>query len=137
MGDDVKLSRAEMQKAKDQEFFDIYLKNGGNAKAAAAEMGLSNAAVSGHQYKQRVLANITKHTHKALTQAVPTALATLMSLVKESKNDRVKLDAAKTVLEFSGFKPPEKSIVITKNMSAEELDAELRKYIDAEVADAN
>lgn len=132
MGDDTEvkaLSRKDKQKERDQEFFQFYLTNGGNATKAAESLGLKSPAVSGFHYKQRVLKNIESHTHKTLTQNVPAALGTLMELVKDSKNDRVRLDAAKTVLEFSGFKPPEKSIVITKNMSAAEVDAELNKLL--------
>lgn len=131
----VRVKTKEEQLERDQEFFQLYLKTG-SAKEAAALLGLASPTTAGYEYKKRVLANIESHTHKALTSAVPTALATLMELVKESKNDRVKLDAAKTVLEFSGFKPPEKSIVITRNMTAEELDKELKKLLEGHIIDS-
>jgi hypothetical protein len=95
-----------------QRFVDAYVTNGGESGPAAAEAGYSTAsavqAASQLLRKPLIQQAILKRTMSAIgLQAVP-ALAVISKLMASSKSDYVRLEAARDLLDRSGFQPPER-----------------------------
>lgn len=57
------------------------------------------------KFKQEYIADITKSAQERLKKAADEAMQTLLILMQTSESDKIRLDAAKDVLDRTGFKP--------------------------------
>ena len=144
----------EERQVRDSEFVDEFINNGGNATQAAKTVGVSDGSAStvGYRMKNRLINDIEAEQKEALKGYSSNALTNIQTLAESAVSEKVKLDANKDLLDRAGWKPVDKSEVITdargtRNMTSEEMIEELdrihRKYgvktvaIDAVVLNNN
>ena len=124
----------EERQARDSEFVDEFINNGGNATQAAKAVGVSDASAStvGHRMKNRLINNIEVAQKEALKGYSSKALNQIQALAESAVSEKVKLDANKDLLDRAGWKPVDKSHVSQvnnwENLSMEELESELADY---------
>ena len=112
--------------AKQNQFIDAYVANGGNGSAAARDAGYAES--SAHVEANRALKNplivqeIFRRTTLAIGAALPKALNTVVRLSESAKSEYVQLEASRDVLDRAGMKAPEKI--------DHRLDGEFRVTID-------
>lgn len=97
--------------AKEQAFVDAYIRLDGKREAALIEAGYKATYPSQYAFdllrKPHIMQAILEQTGMKLVSSAPKALATLERLL-DAKSDYVSLEAAKDILDRSGFKPSEK-----------------------------
>ena len=95
-----------------QAFTDIYVTNGGNARAAAIEAGYAEASASANASRMlrnpKIQNNILRMTLESLGMQAPRALMQVTTLMSSARSDYVRLQAAQDVLDRAGFRPPER-----------------------------
>ena len=112
--------------AKQNQFIDAYVANGGNGSAAARDAGYAES--SAHVEANRALKNplivqeIFRRTTLAIGAALPKALNTVVRLSESAKSEYVQLEASRDLLDRAGMKAPEKI--------DHRLDGEFRVTID-------
>ena len=112
--------------AKQNQFIDAYVANGGNGSAAARDAGYAES--SAHVEANRALKNplivheIFRRTALAIGAALPKALNTVVRLSESAKSEYVQLEASRDLLDRAGMKAPEKI--------DHRLDGEFRVTID-------
>ncbi len=97
--------------AKEQAFVEAYVRLDGNREAAVLEAGYNSSYPRQQAHdllkKPHIMQAILEETGMRLVSSAPKALATLHRLL-DAKSDYVSLEAAKDILDRSGFKPSEK-----------------------------
>ena len=112
--------------AKQNQFIDAYVANGGNGSAAARDAGYAES--SAHVEANRALKNplivqeIFRRTTLAIGAALPKALNTVVRLSESAKSEYVQLEASRDLLDRAGMKAPERI--------DHRLDGEFRVTID-------
>ena len=135
----------EERQARDSEFIDEFINNGGNATQAAKTVGVSDGSAStvGYRMKNRLINNIEAAQKEALKGYATKALHQIQTLAETAVSENVRLKANSDLLDRAGWKPVEKSEITEvsdlQNMTTEELQAELdalykadgKKLVDA------
>lgn len=88
-------------------FCDHYVRNGGKVGMASIAAGYSDRTVGSHLLRDpRIINRIQRLTLDEIGAAAPGALAMVKKLVRSSRSDYVRLEAAKDILNRAGFIPP-------------------------------
>lgn len=127
-----------------QNFINSYLVNGGDHVAAAREAGYSHPAESGWRLVRQVSVQTAIRKEQILKlggRLASLAFKELESILTDTRNDskfkRLKLDAAKTVLDRAGHIAPKDAGEALRNkeltdMSAQELEEFIRRGREAQ-----
>ena len=124
--------KQEQSENRDRIFVEAYVQNGGNATQAAIESGAneSSASTVGYRLKRRLQNRINDEQKAALKGYSSNALTNIQTLAETAVSEKVKLDANKDLLDRAGWKPVDKSEVITdsrdtRNMTHDQIMEEL------------
>ena len=103
------------------EFLEHYVENGGNAKAAWLEAGFAESTCKqAMQIVRQHWQDVEILIRKRVGSHVPMALAGVVELAKNAKQDSVRLKALQDILSRAGYDKPQELVVTEKK--AEELD---------------
>lgn len=111
-----------------QRFAEAYVENGGNGAAAAREAGYAESSAAQEAARllknKNVLEAIKIETLRQFAEGVPLAVKTIIDLVKNSENAKVRLDAANALLDRGGLQLSQRfEHVIKDDRTDEELEA--------------
>jgi len=120
------------RKNKHEEFISHFARSG-NATQAAVAAGYSErtARTQGYQLKVKLAGEIAHAVGLRIASAAPAALGTLIKLVESSDtDDRVRLAAAKDILDRAGYNASNKVEISTMDTKTDDqLRAELRELM--------
>ena len=129
----------EDRQARELEFVQQYVENGGNATEAAKAVGVSknSASTVGHRLKNRLSDEIETEQSASLSGYAVKAVSYLKFLAESAKSESVRLGAIKDILDRAGFKPVDKQEIHQVSefagWSDEELNAEYKRMMQAEM----
>ena len=97
----------EDRQARELEFVQQYVENGGNATEAAKAVGVSDTSAStvGHRLKNRLSDEIETEQSASLSGYAVKAVSYLNILADFAKSESVRRGAIKDILDKVGFKP--------------------------------
>jgi len=111
-------------------WFEKYMEHG-DATRAAREAGYSdkgqNACVKGSQLKKKFQKKIEENLQKLIKNDAVFARRIVLQVAATSKNDMARLNAAKDILDRSGYKAVEKKEISISDKTEEEIDQALRE----------
>ena len=99
---------------KQQVFIEKYIETG-NKQEAKQIAGYSEKTQLSSVCTPEVQNAIIVHVNKTLHEYAPIAVQTMINLSEHAKNDKVRLDATKDILDRAGFKPAEKREITGAN----------------------
>ena len=124
-----KILSIEERQVRDSEFIGEFIENGGNATQAAKAVGVSDVSAStvGYRMKHRLMSQIETAQKEALKGYAVKAISQLRNLAENAVNENVRLNANRDLLDRAGYKPVEKTEVVSvlDDLTDEELRAEL------------
>jgi len=124
-----KILSIEERQVRDSEFIGEFIENGGNATQAAKAVGVSDVSAStvGYRMKHRLISQIETAQKEALKGYAVKAISQLRNLAENAVNENVRLNANRDLLDRAGYKPVEKTEVVSvlDDLTDEELRAEL------------
>ena len=110
----------------------------GNGTLVAKEAGYKDSPSLVNQaskLKRELSAEISEELRSSFMNAAPKALSILMDLAENSASDSVKYQAAKDLLDRSGFRPIDRREEIRPQRTPEELEAEIKRLVGSETAE--
>tara|TARA_R100000656_G_scaffold75034_1_gene55673 strand:+ start:81 stop:545 length:465 start_codon:yes stop_codon:yes gene_type:complete len=112
---------------KQAKFIDFYCESG-DAMQSAINAGYKNSHTLRNQawkLKKELAIEINKKMLEKFVDKAPVAFNSLVSLMKDSESDTVKLQAAKDIMDRGGFKPSDRIVLEEDQKTIPELEAEL------------
>jgi len=124
-----KLFKGMTMEDREEAFFLEYI-NTGNASAAARSIGFKNAAIMGKRYKDKLKSRIDEYILVRVKDKAPAALERILDIAVNGKNEKVKLEANKYIMDMAGYKPVERKVNVNVELSEKEINAQLGRLLN-------
>lgn len=110
-------------------FLEYYAETG-NMTAACREAGFGRA--NGYRVAERYEHLLSALVESKIAEAGLEGLRTLRSIIANSKNDMVRFQCTKYLMNLAGYVPTEKKELTVSGLSDEQVEAELKKLLGYE-----